>query len=131
MVANREQSVSISEQQKVEEELRTKLKGYDFYHKVLGSPRYVVSVYNNLYHLIVIERILLQVAPMVDQSELSWRMLCRKYKAELCYSPMFHSTLFASDLKYRRDALQTCPGDRPLIIQVNQIIQPPNSFYQF
>lgn len=41
------------------------------------------------------------VAPMVDQSELPFRMLCRKNGAECAYTPMFHSRLFAEDKVYR------------------------------
>ena len=40
-------------------------QGFRFYQDVLGNPKYVL-------------------APMVDASELAWRMLARKYSAQLC-----------------------------------------------
>jgi tRNA-dihydrouridine synthase 1 len=74
------------------------LKGYEFYEKSLKSARHVV-------------------APMVDASELAWRMLARKYGADLCFTPMWHSGVFVRNEKYRQNALQSCAGDRPLIVQ--------------
>ena len=54
------------------------------YYKSVGCPKYFV-------------------APMVDQSELPYRMLTRKYGADICYTPMFHSRLFSENAKYRKE----------------------------
>ncbi|KAF9437556.1 tRNA-dihydrouridine(16/17) synthase [NAD(P)(+)]-like protein [Entomortierella beljakovae] len=82
-----------------------KLSGWEFY-KSIGSPKYIV-------------------APMVDQSELAWRILSRRYNAQLCYTPMFNSRIFANEQKYRDEHWEGLkeglgggqPNDRPLITQ--------------
>ncbi|GFZ05423.1 FMN-linked oxidoreductases superfamily protein [Actinidia rufa] len=48
------------------------------------------------------------VAPMVDNSELPFRMLCRKYGAEAAYTPMLHSRIFIETQKYRTLEFTTC-----------------------
>ncbi|CAN0129930.1 unnamed protein product, partial [Heterosigma akashiwo] len=59
------------------------------------------------------------VAPMVDQSELAFRMLCRDYGAELCYTPMINSKVYVSDKTYRKEAKNDLSvEDRPLLIQI-------------
>ncbi|CAJ0594060.1 unnamed protein product [Cylicocyclus nassatus] len=57
------------------------------------------------------------VAPMVDQSELAFRMFMRKYGAHVTVTPMIHAHLFVNDSTYRRNALALCEADRPLIVQ--------------
>lgn len=68
------------------------------FYKKIGSPKCVV-------------------APMVNQSELAFRLLCRQYGADLCYTPMFHSRLFAQKPDLKTKAFATSPEDRPLFVQ--------------
>lgn len=81
--------------------MSAKLQGRDLFN-FLGKPKKIV-------------------APMVDHSELAWRILSKKYGADLSYSPMYHARLFATDEKYRKSMWSTKDGDstidRPLIVQ--------------
>lgn len=69
--------------------------------KKLGSPRTVL-------------------APMVDASELAWRIFCRKHGAQMCYSPMYHARLFGTTESYRESQFGTedyTKTDTPLVVQ--------------
>jgi tRNA-dihydrouridine synthase len=57
------------------------------------------------------------VAPMVLGSDLAFRMLVRRYGADLVYTAMFDSKRFVEDTSYREKMFRTCPEDRPLVVQ--------------
>lgn len=63
----------------------------------------------------------LVVAPMVDASDLPYRLLTRRYNASLCFTPMIHAKMFVEKPGYRRKfwkvGVGTPPEDRPLIAQ--------------
>ncbi|KAJ3396722.1 hypothetical protein HDU92_002088 [Lobulomyces angularis] len=74
-----------------------KLTGWELYEK-LNKPKFIM-------------------APMVDQSEYAWRLLCRRYNTNLCYSPMLNAKLFCESVTYREQYLSTGLNDYPLVIQ--------------
>jgi hypothetical protein len=64
------------------------------------------------------ERAALVVAPMVDQSDLPFRLLCRKHGANLAFTPMIHARLFCETPSYEEKFWKTPPAqDRPLVAQ--------------
>ena len=54
---------------------------------------------------------------MTNASELPFRMLCRGYGVQLCFTPMMYANHFVDSKRYRLDNFFTCPQDRPLIVQ--------------
>jgi tRNA-dihydrouridine synthase 1 len=72
-------------------------RAWEFFESI-GKPKYVC-------------------APMVDQSELAFRMLCRKHGTQLCYTPMLHSRLTVEDKNYLGINFSTSKEDRPLVVQ--------------
>ena len=79
---------------------------------LLGSPSGYLSGESRIErawaHWSKLGRPKLIVAPMVDNSELPFRLLCRKYGAEAAYTPMLHSRIFTENEKYRNMEFTTC-----------------------
>jgi tRNA-dihydrouridine synthase 1 len=59
------------------------------------------------------------LAPMVDQSDLPFRLLCQRYNTRLSFTPMIHARMFCESKQYRQKfMLKNVAQDRPLIAQV-------------
>lgn len=57
----------------------------------------------------------------MDQSELPFRLLCRRYDTQLCYTPMVHARCFVKERSANKAEMYYCnstPKDSPLIAQV-------------
>ena len=57
----------------------------------------------------------------MDQSELPFRLLCRRYGTHLCYTPMVHARCFLEERRPNRTEMYYCnttPDDTPTIAQV-------------
>lgn len=62
------------------------------------------------------------VAPMVDNSELPFRLLCKKYGAQAAYTPMLHSRIFSETEKYRKEEFTTCKVLTPSVSTTTVIV---------
>ena len=71
---------------------------------------YLISVLSN-------DLIFCTVAPMVEHSDLAYRMMTRHYGAELVYTQMFNCNSFLSSKDLRELSFTTTEADRPLIVQ--------------
>jgi tRNA-dihydrouridine synthase len=75
-----------------------KLPPFEFWNNI-GNPKYVC-------------------APMVDQSELAFRTLVRKYGCDLTFTPMIHSVMFATQEKCRQRWLEDISEyEQPCFVQ--------------
>lgn len=92
-------------------------KSFDWLLKLIHHP-------NNNSSTILPEfrNVVLAVAPMVDQSDLPFRLLCRKYGANLAFTPMIHAKMFCEKPAYQSRFFNlmegTPPEDRPLFVQL-------------
>jgi tRNA-dihydrouridine synthase len=75
-----------------------KMDPYQFWQSI-GSPKLVV-------------------APMVDQSDLAFRMLTRKYGSHLVYTQMINANSFVVSKECRSQLFEINPQDRPLVVQI-------------
>ena len=92
-----EEEQEVVDDHSVKRSRKERLRRFDWWNS-MGSPKHVT-------------------APMVDLSELAFRMMTRKYGADLCYTPMLNASNFADSAVYRKQNFFTHVDDQPLIAQ--------------
>lgn len=58
------------------------------------------------------------LAPMVDITDLPYRLVCRKAGAKLCYTEMIYVDAIIHENEKTKRLMQTCKGDSPIGIQI-------------
>jgi tRNA-dihydrouridine synthase B len=58
------------------------------------------------------------LAPMVDVTDLPYRMLCRKYGASIAYTEMINIGAIIHENKKTKMMMETAPEDKPLGVQI-------------
>lgn len=81
------------------EELRKHRESAWNFWRSIGSPKFTV-------------------APMVNASELPFRLLSRNHGATLCYTPMINTVHVHKEGFLKNFSFQTIPHDRPLFAQI-------------
>lgn len=59
------------------------------------------------------------LAPMYEVNDLAFRMMLRQHGIKLCFTGMINTHMWAIKPSDREKQFQTCPEDRPLIVQLN------------
>lgn len=57
------------------------------------------------------------VAPLINQSDLAFRLLCRQNGADVAYTQMLLAKQFCDDTAYREKYHEQHPDDHPLVVQ--------------
>jgi tRNA-dihydrouridine synthase 1 len=58
------------------------------------------------------------LAPMAEVNDLPFRLLVRRHGIGVCYTGMINAEQWVTSRRYQRRIFNTCPSDRPLVVQL-------------
>jgi tRNA-dihydrouridine synthase len=68
---------------------------------------------NNWYNQ---DKVMTVMAPMVGQSDIGFRLLCKKFGCSVCFSEMLLASRFSAEENYRIQAFGKEITDHPLVV---------------